>query len=230
MWVTQTIIVLCVLFCKQMHVSACQSLVSVIVRSHDALCPALFLCVINTMPYRFSMISQAPVMGNKHSAQAMYNCVECQLSCWGPLDCRGPEARASRASKLVWHCAQCTSRQSSSSQNDEICLQKYLPISGKLSITKYLKQNDVEYRSHLTIENNVKVENRYITSKRSTTFLSPQKMLGVRVETNISKNSKAIIMLALCPGRCLFHHKSFEKNDQIIFFHVTTENVKFAVS
>jgi len=27
-----------------------------------AVCPALFLCVVNTMPYRFSMMSQAPVM------------------------------------------------------------------------------------------------------------------------------------------------------------------------
>jgi len=36
-------------------------------------------------------------------------------------------------------------------------------------------------------------------------------------------------MLALCPGRCLLHHKGI-KNDQIIFFHVTAGNVKFAVS
>jgi len=34
----------------------------------------------------------------------------------------------------------CTSRLSS--QNGESCLQKYLPISGKLSIPNYLKQND----------------------------------------------------------------------------------------
>jgi len=44
-----------------------------------------------------------------------------------------------------------------SSQNGEICLQKYLPISGKLSITKYLQQNAADYRSHLTIENNLKI-------------------------------------------------------------------------
>jgi len=37
----------------------------------------------------------------------------------------------------------CTSRLSS--QNGEICLQKYLPISGKLSITNSLKQNAVDY-------------------------------------------------------------------------------------
>jgi len=116
----------------------------------------------------------------------------------------------------------CTSRLSS--QNDEICLQKYLPISGKLAITNYLKQNAVDYRSHLTIENNLKVEKRYIISKIDTTFTPPKKRVGVRVETNIPKNSKAIIMLAVCPGRCLLHHKGIE-NDQIIF-----GNVKFAVS
>jgi len=58
----------------------------------------------------------------------------------------------------------CTSRLSS--QNDEICLQKYLPISGKLSITNYLKQNTVDYRSHLTIENNLKVENKDILFRK----------------------------------------------------------------
>jgi len=63
-----------------------------------------------------------------------------------------------------------------SSQNGEICLQKYLPFSGKLSITNYLKQNAADYQSHLTIENNLKVEKMYIISKTSTTF--PKKRLG----------------------------------------------------
>jgi len=58
------------------------------------------------------------------------------------------------------------------------CLQKYLPISGKRSITNYLKQNSVDYRSHLTIENNLKVEKRYIISKTSTTFPPPKKRLS----------------------------------------------------
>ena len=40
----------------------------------------------------------------------------------------------------------CTSRLSS--QNGEISLQKYLPISGKLSITNYLKQSALDYRRH----------------------------------------------------------------------------------
>jgi len=83
-------------------------------------------------------------------------------------------------------------------------LQKYLPISGKLSITNYLKQNAVDYRSHLIIENNLKVEKKGILFlKQAQISLPPKKSLGVRVETNVPKNSKAIIMLALCPGRCL---------------------------
>jgi len=75
----------------------------------------------------------------------------------------------------------------------------------------------------MTIENNLKVEKRYYFENRHN-FHSPPKNAWVRVETNIPKNSKAIIMLALCPGRCLFHHKGIE-NDQTIF-----GNVKFAVS
>jgi len=73
------------------------------------------------------------------------------------------------------------------SQNREICLQKYLPISGKLSITNYLKQNAVDYRSHLAIENNLKVvkEVAYIISKTSTTFT--QKTLGVHAEKHTKK-------------------------------------------
>ena len=72
----------------------------------------------------------------------------------------------------------CTSRLSS--QNDEICLHKYLPIGGKLSITSYLKQNAADYRSHMTIENNLKVKKRYIISKTGTTFTPPKKRLGTR--------------------------------------------------
>ena len=48
--------------------------------------------------------------------------------------------------------------------------------------------------------------------KQCTTFLPPQKMLWLREETNIPKNSKAIITLALCPGRSLLHHKSIEND------------------
>ena len=115
----------------------------------------------------------------------------------------------------------CTSRLSS--QSCEICLQKYLPISGKLSITNYLKRNAVDYRSHLTIANNLKVEERYIISKQAQ-LLPPKNPWGTRIKTNIRKDSKAIIMLALCSERCLLYHKGIE-NDPTIF-----GNVKFAVS
>jgi len=73
------------------------------------------------------------------------------------------------------------------SQNDEICLQKYLPIGGKLSITSYLKQNAADYRSHMTIENNLKVEKRYIISKTDTTFTPPKKRLGPRSDGHTKK-------------------------------------------
>jgi len=96
------------------------------------------------------------------------------------------------------------------------------------SITNYLKQNAVDYRSHLTIENNWKAEKVYYFENKHS-FSHAKKTLGIRVGTNIPKNSKAIIMLALCPGRCSLHHKDIE-NHQTIFFHVTAENVKFAVS
>ena len=66
----------------------------------------------------------------------------------------------------------CTSRLSS--QNGEICLQKYLPISGKLSTTNYLNKM-LLIQSHLISENNLKVEKRYIISKTSTTFPLPRK-------------------------------------------------------
>jgi len=65
-----------------------------------------------------------------------------------------------------------------SSKNGEICLQKYLPISGKLSITKYLQQNAVDYRNHLTIENNLKVEKKEYYFENKHNFPSPIKRLG----------------------------------------------------
>jgi len=81
----------------------------------------------------------------------------------------------------------CTSRLSG--QSGKICLQKYLPVSGKLSITSYLKQNAVDYRSHLTMENNFKVEKRYIISKTSTT-LAPTKtnIWGTRRDKHAKNN------------------------------------------
>jgi len=52
----------------------------------------------------------------------------------------------------------------SSTQNGEIWLQKYLPTSGKLLITKYLKQNAIDYyQSYLPIENYLKVEKKVVS-------------------------------------------------------------------
>jgi len=65
--------------------------------------------------------------------------------------------------------------------------------------------------------------------KQAQRFLQKNAWASLCVETNIPKNSKAIIMLAFCPGRCLLHHKGIEI-DQTIFAHVTAGNVKFAVS
>jgi len=64
-----------------------------------------------------------------------------------------------------------------SSQNGEICLQKYLPIGGKLSLTKFVKQNVVDCWSRLTIEITFEGRRKDI-SKTSTTFPPPKKCLG----------------------------------------------------
>jgi len=65
----------------------------------------------------------------------------------------------------------------------EICLQQPLPISGKPTITKYLKQNDFGYQIHVAVENNLKVKDiiNYFKRKRN---LPPNKRLGVCVESN----------------------------------------------
>jgi len=86
----------------------------------------------------------------------------------------------------------CTSRLSS--QNGEICLQKDLPISGKLSVTNYLKQNAVllskSFDHKKWLEGRKKVY--YCISKTSTTFPLLPKNAWVRVETNMAKNSKEL--------------------------------------
>jgi len=80
----------------------------------------------------------------------------------------------------------CTSRLSF--QNVEICLQKYLPISGKLSITNYLKQNSVDYRSHLTTENNLKVERKdTLFRKQAQLSLPPKNAWGTRRDKHTKK-------------------------------------------
>jgi len=76
-----------------------------------------------------------------------------------------------------------------SSQNGEICLQKYVPISGKLSITKYLQQNAVDYISHLTIENNLKIGKEVYYFENKHNFPSPQKNVWV---TRRDKHTKKL--------------------------------------
>jgi len=66
-----------------------------------------------------------------------------------------------------------------SSQNGEICLQKYLPTSGKLSITNNFKQKAVDYRNHFTIENNLKIEKKVCYFENKHNFSPPLKTLGV---------------------------------------------------
>ena len=71
----------------------------------------------------------------------------------------------------------------------------------------------------MTIENNVKVEKTvYYFENKYNFSLPPQKNAWVRAETNIPKNSKAIVVLARRPGRCLLHYKGIG-NDQTFFPH-----------
>ena len=72
-------------------------------------------------------------------------------------------------------------------------------MANYILITNYLKQNALDYRRHLTIENNLKVEKKVYYFENKHNSPSPQKTFGLRVETNTPKNSKAIIMLTLCP-------------------------------
>jgi len=89
-----------------------------------------------------------------------------------------------------------------SNQNGEICLQNYLSISGKLSITNNLKQNAVDYRNHLTIENNLKVEKKVYYFENKHNFPSPQKRLGYAQRQTYQKNTKAIMLALYLEGVC----------------------------
>jgi len=81
----------------------------------------------------------------------------------------------------------CTSRLSS--QIGEICLQKYLS-SGKQSTTNYLNKM-LLIQSHLTTENILKVEKRYIISKTSTTcFSTDRNAWGTRRDKHNKKTRK----------------------------------------
>jgi len=75
-------------------------------------------------------------------------------------------------------------------QNGEICLHKYLPISDKLSITKFLKQNAVDCRSRLTVENTLKVEKKvYYFKNKHKLFLQPKQNVWV---TRRDKHTKKL--------------------------------------
>jgi len=62
--------------------------------------------------------------------------------------------------------------------------------SGKQSTTNYLNKM-LLIQSHLTTENNLKVEKRYIISKEAQLVSPPTETLGVRVETNITKKHES---------------------------------------
>jgi len=55
---------------------------------------------------------------------------------------------------------------------------KYLPISGKLLTTNYLKQNAVDCQSYLSIENNLKVEKKVLFFENKHNFPFPTKKNG----------------------------------------------------
>ena len=96
------------------------------------------------------------------------------------------------------------------------CLAKMAKIVYKNtcpSVANYLNKILLICQSHLTTDNNLKIEkNVYYFENKHNVPYSTKKTLEVRVETNIPKTSKAIIMLALCPGRCLLHHKGIENH------------------
>ena len=70
----------------------------------------------------------------------------------------------------------------------KVFLQNYLPIGGKISITSYLKQNAADYRSHMTIENNLKVEKKVYYFENRHNYHSPQKKrLGTRRDERTQK-------------------------------------------
>ena len=97
-----------------------------------------------------------------------------QVRTWGRQTCFFPQAPSNLVTPLHITIVQ---------QNLRSFFTKYLLIRDKISITNYLKQNAVDYRSHLTIENKWKVQKRYNCSENTHSFLSPpKKTLGVPAE------------------------------------------------
>jgi len=69
-----------------------------------------------------------------------------------------------------------------------VCKDTQVPISGKLLITNYLKQNSVGDRSHLTIENNLKVEKKVYYFENKYNFPSSLKTAwGTRRDKHTKK-------------------------------------------
>jgi len=97
-----------------------------------------------------------------------------------------------------------------STQNGQICLQKYPPISVKISITNYLKQNAIDYQCHLTIR--LRSEKRSYFEKKHNSP-RPKKRMG----TNIGGGKGAIppkflaFLVILC-----FERRCRKQNTQMI--------------
>jgi len=102
----------------------------------------------STIPGRGITAGGQKVPSHKHFFSKQCICFQRpQARTWGRQTCFLPHAPSNLVSSLHNARHDCLS-----SQNGEICLQKYLPISGKLSITKFLKQKFVDFWSGLTIE------------------------------------------------------------------------------
>jgi len=69
---------------------------------------------------------------------------------------------------------------------------KYLPISGKNSITKFLKQNAVDCRSRLTTENTLNVEEKAHCFENKYNFISPPKKCLGYGGTHRDKHTKKL--------------------------------------
>jgi len=75
-----------------------------------------------------------------------------------------------------------------STQNAKICLQKYPPISGKVSVTNCLK-SAIEYQGHLTIENKLKVEKKELF-RRQAQLSSPKKTHGLGKSISVGRGGQ----------------------------------------
>ena len=95
---------------------------------------------------------------------------------------------------------------------------KFVYINTRPSVANYQSQN---FWNKMLLMSKSFNHRKYLEGRKKVYFenkhnFPPKKMLGLREKTNIPKNAKAIIMLALYPEKCLLHHKGIE-NDQTIF-------------